>query len=318
MGLASDTFRNESSDFSHWRDAVCDAVVDLDCAKPSNSPFHGTILSLPMRDLRMIKVAATPHQVTRDRQRASKATEEFVLLSQVVSGSSTLVQGGREARLQAGDFAIYDTTTPYQMVLDRPFEMNVVRIERSRFARHVSDISNLTALAVSGRRGTGRIASMLIEETLSQFEDIGDHGARQLNTTMLALIAAALTEAAGERPVDRMSEPRHLLVQRVIRLVEDELGNEELNCDYIARRLGISDRYLRKLFSERGASLSDMIWDRRLIEAQRQLGQVVTVQKSVTTIAYECGFKDSAHFSRAFRSRFGMSPREFRNQRIKG
>lgn len=193
--------------------------------------------------------------------------------------------------------------------------MNVMRIERDHFARQVGAINELTALAVSGKSGTGRIASLLIEETISQLPTIGDGGVRQVSDTMLSLIAAALAEAAGERPADRMSEPRHLLVQRVIRLVEDELGNDELNCDYVARRLGISDRYLRKIFSERGSSLSETIWERRLIEAQRQLGQRVAVQKSVTSIAYECGFKDSAHFSRAFRSRFGISPRDFRNQR---
>jgi len=35
----------------------------------------------------------------------------------------------------------------------------------------------------------------------------------------------------------------------------------------------------------------------------------------VGEIAYGRGFNDAAHFSRAFRERFGCSPREWRQQR---
>jgi AraC family transcriptional activator of tynA and feaB len=33
----------------------------------------------------------------------------------------------------------------------------------------------------------------------------------------------------------------------------------------------------------------------------------------ITSIGYDVGFKNSAHFSRAFKARFGISPGEFRS-----
>jgi AraC family transcriptional activator of tynA and feaB len=35
--------------------------------------------------------------------------------------------------------------------------------------------------------------------------------------------------------------------------------------------------------------------------------------QSIATIAFSHGFKSQAHFSRVFRERYGMTPREFRS-----
>ncbi len=41
-------------------------------------------------------------------------------------------------------------------------------------------------------------------------------------------------------------------------------------------------------------------------------------QNSITQIAMDCGFADCAHFSREFRARFGMAPRQFQRQGVGG
>jgi AraC-like DNA-binding protein len=42
------------------------------------------------------------------------------------------------------------------------------------------------------------------------------------------------------------------------------------------------------------------------------------VARSISNIAYGCGFNDAAHFSRAFRARFGCAARELRPTRSAG
>ena len=39
-----------------------------------------------------------------------------------------------------------------------------------------------------------------------------------------------------------------------------------------------------------------------------------TTDKSITAIAFECGFWDSNYFSRRFHQQLGMTPRDFRNR----
>jgi len=37
---------------------------------------------------------------------------------------------------------------------------------------------------------------------------------------------------------------------------------------------------------------------------------------NISQVVFECGFEDLSHFSRAFKSRFGVSPTQFRQQTI--
>lgn len=124
MAQIAPEYCTESSSFLNWRDAVCDVVIDLDCSMIGDEPFQGRIDFRALCDTRIIKVSATAHAVERDRCRIGRADDEFVLVSQMVTGRATILQGGREARLRPGEFAIYDSMTPYVIALTEPFTMN--------------------------------------------------------------------------------------------------------------------------------------------------------------------------------------------------
>lgn len=306
----------ESSSFRQWRDTICDVVVDLECSRDKHGAFVGRIISREMRGMNLIRVTASAHRVSRDKRRVAQGREQFVLLSHMRQGQGVVLQNGREAVLRPGDFAIYDTTNPYEMMLDGAFEMDVLRMERDAFSRFVGEIGDATALVVSGQHGTGRICSMMISEIASELRDVNDLSLRQLNDSLLGMISVALQEVRGKGADNRRTMQQHALLERAIRIVNEELGNDALSCEFVANRLGISYRYLLKVFTENGKSLADLIWEQRLGEARRQLASSRIVKKPVTAVAYDCGFKDPAHFSRAFRNRFGISPRQFRNSVI--
>ncbi len=50
-------------------------------------------------------------------------------------------------------------------------------------------------------------------------------------------------------------------------------------------------------------------WSLRVEHAAQLLVQ--TPKCSIQEIAYQCGFVSTAHFSRAFKERYAMTPREF-------
>jgi AraC family transcriptional activator of pobA len=61
-----------------------------------------------------------------------------------------------------------------------------------------------------------------------------------------------------------------------------------------------------------GKSAFDMIQDRLMLEACRKLTYVPC---SIASIAYQLGFEDPAYFSRLFKKRHGLTPKEFRAAR---
>jgi len=76
--------------------------------------------------------------------------------------------------------------------------------------------------------------------------------------------------------------------------------------------------YLRALSAEvvegTGDNFTHYLRERRLQHCWTDLANPAEAHRSVSDIAFGCGFSDAAHFSRSFRDRFGMSPRAFRQQ----
>lgn len=98
-------------------------------------------------------------------------------------------------------------------------------------------------------------------------------------------------------------------LKRVMKIVEDNLGNSAFSAEDFGREVGLSRMQLhRKLTALTGQSASDFIRLMRLKRAAQLLGgQAATVSE----IAYEVGFNSLSYFAKAFREQFGVLPNEY-------
>jgi AraC-like DNA-binding protein len=94
--------------------------------------------------------------------------------------------------------------------------------------------------------------------------------------------------------------------------IEAQLHDPGLKPPVAAAAVGISVRYANALLSQEGTSLERYIMTRRLEHCRRALTDPGQMFRTVTDIAYSCGFSDVSHFTRRFKSRFGCSPSECR------
>jgi acetamidase/formamidase/AraC-like DNA-binding protein len=104
------------------------------------------------------------------------------------------------------------------------------------------------------------------------------------------------------------------LLQRIYDTVERKLGDSDITPARVAQLEGISERYLQKLFEATGDNFTHYLRERRLQRCWSDLANPAEAHRSVSDIAFGCGFSDAAHFSRSFRDRFGLSPKAFRQQ----
>jgi AraC-like DNA-binding protein len=112
-----------------------------------------------------------------------------------------------------------------------------------------------------------------------------------------------------------LSKSRAATMVRVKALIEELLPDFALDTAMIARRAGLSARYLNGLFGEEGTSLMRYIWRRRLERCAKDLCDPRRAGERVAEIAFRWGFNDASHFSRAFKQQFGCAPGEFRQGR---
>jgi len=105
-------------------------------------------------------------------------------------------------------------------------------------------------------------------------------------------------------------------MHRVRQTIEVLLAEPELTLRRVADEDGVSPRYLQKLFAGQGQSFTGYVRGRRLERCRADLASPACAQLSISEICFRWGFNGSAHFSRAFRSAYGQSPREYRRAAI--
>lgn len=122
----------------------------------------------------------------------------------------------------------------------------------------------------------------------------------------LLLLVRAQSE---HRLADSSGQGDFALYTRFRTLVEQQY-KEQWQVGRYAEQLRIGPTRLNRLcLRVAGRSAFEIAQDRLLLEACRQL---TYLPSSIATIAYELGFQDPAYFSRLFKKRHGLTPKDFR------
>ncbi len=124
-------------------------------------------------------------------------------------------------------------------------------------------------------------------------------------------LTKALTESRSATQLAKNKNPQSLL-QEAQEYIEENLCDVDIGVQSIARALGVSNRYVHKLFASTGLSLTKTISGKRTAQAARYLSDPGLSELTITDIAFMIGFNDSAYFSRVFKAKYGFSPKQFR------
>lgn len=297
---------------AYWTDMVCDAYVQLDCDPGAGaSTIEGEIVVDRLATLELSRVTSTAQLVRRTPARIAAAAEDFFLVSIQSRGRGRVAQDGREAVLEPGDFALYDSTRPYTLTFDGDFQQYVLMLPGPLLRSTLRRTEALTATTVSGQRGAGHLMVRMIRTLAAEIDTLAPESAAAVADSVTQILVAGLAALPGARgPACTQLQALHR--EQVRALVRERLRDPALSVGEIARCLRLSPSTLHRAWAGESCSLSDWIWAQRLDGARRDLCDPALAGRSVSQIAFSWGFNDAAHFSRAFRARFGCAPSELR------
>ena len=139
--------------------------------------------------------------------------------------------------------------------------------------------------------------------------------AAQLGATPDAQRLMVVLRACKGGDADAMHEAapelKGVAAERAIRFMRSKLRETDVTPASIAAAAGVSRATLYRVFSPLGGVVAVMQAERLSIAAA-QLSEPGD-RRSITDIAHASGFVDAAHFSRAFRSRYGLRPTDIRS-----
>jgi AraC-like DNA-binding protein len=299
-----------ATSFDHWKHLVAESFVPLAARTADVDGFRGQMRSRVLDRMSVVEVTATSHEVHRTPALIAQAGERYFKLNLQLEGTGLLIQDNREALLQPGDLAIYDTNRPYSFAFEEEARMMVMMFPCDALSLPADYVGQLAAVRMAGGAGLSGFVGQFIRRLSENLEVLSGPSGSRLATNALDLVSTMLHAEMDITP-DRM-KPQALLAVSVREYIEANLSDPLLSPASIAAAHFISTRHLHNVFHESGTTVASWIRSQRLERARRELRDPLHAGKSVGTIAARWGFLDAAHFSRTFRDAFGVSPSDWR------
>ncbi|MGP9791594.1 AraC-like ligand-binding domain-containing protein [Roseinatronobacter sp. NSM] len=306
--------QNES--LSYWVEAVCRTYTALDCEERNRlAPFYGQIDAGMVGEIGVTQVRASAQKVRRTRRSIARHDEDKLLFSIQKRGRCTVVQDGRVAALTPGDFALYDTTRPYELIFDAEFAQYVVAVPGHALRPLLKMPERLTARRIPGGSSIGRAVLNAIETVAWNNGDLGYDAQCPMEEALRGLLSAGALSLLGAelRKSDTASGARRAAIKAY---VFQHLRDPALCVGMIAAAQGVDVSTIHRAFDGEDETLSRWIWIQRLENARRDISDPSKSHLTLTEIAFFWGFNDMAHFSRAFKARFDQAPRVVRQQSL--
>ncbi len=316
--VALETFSTEGltprRKIEFWNDTACASFTPMVTDPSDLNNFNGRLSRTSVGELSFAEVYSDAQVVRHLRSHAARVLSPMFFVHMMIEGNSISRQDGREARLGPGDFTLCDTTRPYEIFFENPNRMFVVGIPETALRQHLSSPESVVAVPMPGGNGLNGLLSRFLRDFWTRCQDeLGPVAAPQVTRAILDLLASAYS-TLPEAQSDRSSiAAAHRI--RIVDFIEAHLGDPDLTPLQVADACKITPRYLHHLFSTESQTVSRYILKRRLDECSRALTLPSQRDRTVTEIAFEYGFNSPTHFGRVFRSRFGVTPREFRSSR---
>lgn len=288
--------------------ALVDSVYSGTYVKSASEDFTGEMWTWQVGDLAMIRPRSTASFVGRDPR---YTPEERLILHLQCRGSSIHRQSGTETAIGAGDFIVASPHEAYAIDL-AAHELLVVEFPRAPLAERFPGLDDALRQRMSGATPGARVFHDFLLSLWRQSQQGLADPEWQDGVSQVFYDLIALAMRGAMRPDATVPAADSALRRRVLGMVEAQLADPGLRTLDLAAACGASVRTIQNLFAAMGTTPSAYILERRLARAAERLG--AAHEASITEIAFELGFNDSAYFARVFRQRFGVSPREWRRR----
>ena len=129
-----------------------------------------------------------------------------------------------------------------------------------------------------------------------------------VQSLLLKLIFLLEQKVALLKTNHRPKPSNQTVIEQTLRYINEHL-TEELSLSSLSEQVHFSPIYFHKLFKRSvGKNLREYVEEQRIKKA---IDLLISTDKTLTQIAYECGFSSQSHFSCVFKKKMQLPPREY-------
>ena len=303
---STDSIR-EAERFSFWREVVCKSMLHVS-TESTPEQFSGRMSGRSFGKLRFASFDCTAHELVRTRQQVARMPEDYYVVTLHLQGRSQFSQGDEAIALEANEIAIVDGKRPFHIAFMEPVRRASAVIPHAMIDRRAPWLRSGLRRKIAANSPFADLIRRHLLQLAGNGLALGETEAALLTDNLCNLLA--LATARDVKPGRLQPE---LMLDAVLAYCRQELNNPQLTPARVAAHFGISVRTLHSRFQQRGQSFGRWLLENRLEACGKALRNPHFHCDSISEIAYRWGFNDLSHFNRAFRSRFGVPPRQWRS-----
>jgi AraC family transcriptional regulator, positive regulator of tynA and feaB len=280
-------------------------VSGLDPVGVDPGKFVGWVHPVSLYGLQAFDWACNIPRIDRTQQHACIDCADYYSAIFPLMGHSTIDHNDAQVELKVGDVILADATRPGTVFRESGVAQHVwLHLPRRELVSHLGfePVGGL----VGHRTIASRLLFQLISETVADQEELSNSAEPHMRLAIYDLLAATFS-TSKQLPASPHTDK---LFASICHMIRERFADPLLCPSSVAANVGVSVRYLQKLFTARGMTCSDFIQSLRLDHASRLIARRAALQNDqpLGDIARASGFLDYAHFSRKFRARFGHPP----------
>jgi AraC-like DNA-binding protein len=296
--------------WDYWKEKTLAAVDAKPVYGPQAFTAFRTIVQTELGTL--IDSTSEPMSLRRTQSKIARDGVDHACLVVPLRGSGVVDQQNRsEDVLRRGDLFLYDLGRPYTATSLEPYHELRLYVPREVFARRVGRIEMLSGLRLNSQSGLVGMFEAFLAAYSKSLPTLTDRQATIGMEGVLHLLAGLVSSSAERADTGSSALSAGLIKSLALRHIEALLADPMLDVDMLSRVTGVSRTRLYNAFVE-SRGVASAIRDARLDRARLQLSAQEHRHRTMEDIAHLCGFVEYTTFTKAFRRRFGLSPRDAR------
>ena len=296
----------ERARFSTFREEFARQNLALDVIDHSGGRPRIDVTYLPLGAVGVCSIVATPAEFIRDKHHLKNSSDDFGL-NIVKTGPVQWANAGQERVYDAGSACLIDRGRPGRVFGPRCGSVRFVIVQAAALKSLVAHPEDL-----SGRPVRPGPALRLLDGYLRSLASLKEPPSSELASTigvhLLDLVAATLGPTAEAANIVTERGVKAARLQAILAELARRFSDPNFDLDNVAGALGMSRRYVQKLFEGTGKSFTEHLAGCRLERAFAMLTDPHHLHLAIIDIAFAVGFGDVSHFNRMFRRRFGETP----------
>lgn len=296
---------------SYWGAVLADIWGHIQIEPHNPHQFAGRIRSIKSNQLIFNEIRYRGHSIIRTKADIAKMKQGFYALAFPLGKPWMMTHNRQKIVLNPGNMYLLSNILPYRSHDREGYDTFNVMIPSNLLENHLPHLEPNYTFPIMGHNKKANIIHDFVKSMHGVLPFESEEDALLMEDSLLNILIFMLKDKTGSISSDD-SSVRLAHRRRVLSYIAKNLSNENLSPESLAAQHGISVSYLHRIFKPTGRTVVGEIRHTRLARAREILLDPTLAGLSITEIAYSVGFKHPSDFSRAFKLRYGLSPREAR------